>query len=530
MKRAISATLALLLILCLFACGADEPAHEESASAPAESEAESSALQEESSEEPGMEESSEETSIEESSEEISEEESSEEISIEESSEEPSVEESSEEPSVEESSEEPSVEESSEEPSVEESSEEPSTEESSEEPSVEESSEEPSVEESSEEPSEEVSVEALEMPTVFGCTRLYDNSYVILGHCVEGAVIYYEANGTKYSTGSDHGWFSARIKYRSSYEKVRLWAKIGDAVSPVKEFLAQPKSVGSDKWDIIAGKDYQFHLDYTLQDYLHTNLYTQSQMNALVSTLKNRDERTDAEIIYIVVPSPASVYPETMPDVYAEQQNGDVSKYDQLMEVLENAGVTYINVKELFAQHKDDGYKLYWKTDSHWSEYGAYLVYKELFDHISQKFPQSSPRAFDEFEWKEGTFRGGDMAYYLEYDDEVMSEYNVARIPLFDMPRSISQVRRYVSESKLTYDSDTMPAARTINTGRAELPSAMVLRDSYSTQIYDILAERFDKTVYKSMWSFSFNAQEVKSSGVDYVIYILTERNIGSAFR
>ena len=552
MKRAISATLALLLILCLFACGADGPAKEESASAPAEesasapadeSEPESSAPAEESSEEPSAEGSSEEPSVEESSEEPSEEvsveESSEEPSVEESSEEPSVEESSEEPSVEESSEEPSAEESSEEPSAEESSEEPSTEESSEEPSAEESSEEPSaeesseepsaeesseepsVEESSEEPSEEVSVEALEMPTVFGCTRLYDNSYVILGHCVEGAVIYYEANGTKYSTGSDHGWFSARIKYRSSYEKVRLWAQLGDAVSPVKEFLAQPKSVGSDKWDIIAGKDYQFHLDYTLQDYLHTNLYTQSQMNALVSTLKNRGERTDAEIIYIVVPSPASVYPETMPDVYAEQQNGDVSKYDQLMEVLENAGVTYINVKELFAQHKDDGYKLYWKTDSHWSEYGAYLVYKELFDHISQKFPQSSPRAFDEFEWKEGTFRGGDMAYYLEYDDEVMSEYNVARIPLFDMPRSISQVRRYVSESKLTYDSDTMPAARTISTG---------MRDSYSTQIYDILAERFDKTVYKSMWSFSFNAQEVKSAGVDYVIYILTERNIGSAFR
>ena len=123
-----------------------------------------------------------------------------------------------------------------------------------------------------------------------------------------------------------------------------------------------------------------------------------------------------------------------------------------------------------------------------------------------------------------------MAYYLEYDDEVMSEYNVSRIPGFEMPRSISQVRRYVSENKLTYDSDTMPAARTINTGRAELPSAMVLRDSYSTQIYDILAERFDKTVYKSMWSFSFNAREVTDSGVDYVIYILTERNIGSAFR
>ncbi|MBP5755589.1 MAG: hypothetical protein J6W93_07060, partial [Clostridia bacterium] len=76
----------------------------------------------------------------------------------------------------------------------------------------------------------------------------------------------------------------------------------------------------------------------------------------------------------------------------------------------------------------------------------------------------------------------------------------------------------------------MPAARTIYTYRSDLPSAIVLRDSYSTQLYDILAERFNKTIYKSMWSFSFNVNEVNDSGVDYVIYILTERNIGSAFR
>ena len=370
---------------------------------------------------------------------------------------------------------------------------------------------------------------METPTVFGCTKLYDNAFVILGRCEEGAVIHYECGGKHDTTISDHGWYSVRVSPYSSGKTVYIWAERDGAASEKLAYVARPKNVGTDKWYIIAGKDYQFHLDYTLPDYLHVNLYTQSQMDSIVSSLKNRDARSNAEIIYVVVPSPASVYPETMPQEYTDAQNGDISKYDQLMEIFESAGVSYINVKELFLNHKDDAYKLYWKTDSHWSEYGAFLAYEALFDYIAQKDPQCAPHRFDEFEWKEDTYYGGDMAYYLEYADDVMCEYSVARSPLFQMPDTITAVRRYVSAQKLTYDQSAMPASRTIYTYRSELPSAMVLRDSYSTQLYDILAERFNKTVYKGMWSFSFNVSEVNDSGVDYVIYILTERNIGGAF-
>ena len=383
------------------------------------------------------------------------------------------------------------------------------------------------EESGEEPAEKP--ETLGDPEIFGCTKLYDGAYVILGSCPEGAVIHYATDTLSGEETSDHGMFSLRIDSTRSVEKVNIYAETDTERSPMLEYTARPRKVGSDKWSIIAGGNYQFHLDYTLQDYLHTNLYTGAQLASLTSSLKSRKSRSNAEVIYVVVPSPASVYPETMPQKYTESQNGDISRYDQLMQVFEDAGVSYINVKELFTAHKNDAYKLYWKTDSHWSEYGAYLVYKALFEHIAEKFPQCAPRGFDEFEWKEGVFRGGDMAYYLEYADDVMCEYNVARVPLFDMPKAISSIRRYVSADKLTYDQDTMPASRTINTNRNEFPNAIVLRDSYSTQIYDILAERFNKTIYKGMWSFSFNAQEVNGSGADYVIYILTERNIGSAF-
>jgi hypothetical protein len=223
----------------------------------------------------------------------------------------------------------------------------------------------------------------------------------------------------------------------------------------------------------------------------------------------------------------------MPAEYKPQAS--TSRLDQIMSSLDKAGITYINIKELFSNHKNDNYKLYWKTDSHWTDYGAYLVYKELFDHISKKFPAATPRAFSEFDWVEDYYVGGDMSYYLEYyfgyytPDLLMKEYNVLRKPKFTMPNAIRGIKRYQSDKILTFDQSIMTAKKVLQTSRSNLPSAIVMRDSYSTQMYDILAERFNTTVYQSMWSFSINYQDIGKYDPDYLIYIIVERNLDAVF-
>jgi hypothetical protein len=67
----------------------------------------------------------------------------------------------------------------------------------------------------------------------------------------------------------------------------------------------------------------------------------------------------------------------------------------------------------------------------------------------------------------------------------------------------------------------------INTKREELPSCIVLRDSYSTQMYDILAERMNKTHYMGMWGYRWDQSLIASEKPDYVIYILAEWNLDS---
>jgi len=379
------------------------------------------------------------------------------------------------------------------------------------------------------------------PKIYGCTRIENGIFVLLGTCEEGAEITVRGKDKTFTSKSDHGYFSVRVDLVTTSVKLEVTAKTeGKESSPVLEYNARPKSVDSSQWRLIAGSNYQFHLEYTLNDYLRNNTYPQTIMDSLTEKLKGRTDSLkeispDSEMIYMLIPSPATTYPETMPDEYVP--NDGPSRLEQVTEAITNAGIKVIDLREAFKAHKNDEYKLYWKTDSHWTDYGAYIAYKELFNYISEKHPECKPREFDEFDWVEDEYLGGDMSMYLEYfgsngyneSNTPMKEHNVLRVPKFDMPSSISSIERYVGGKRLTYNTMTVQNPNNIKTDRSELPSALIMRDSYSTQLFDIVAERFDTTWYKAMWDYSFMNREIQQKQPDYIIYILVERNLDSVF-
>ena len=108
----------------------------------------------------------------------------------------------------------------------------------------------------------------------------------------------------------------------------------------------------------------------------------------------------------------------------------------------------------------------------------------------------------------------------------VKEYAYYRTFLFDAPSSVTNTPRYRSAKMLCY-SDQVTAENKIKTNRDNLPSAIVLRDSYSTQLYDILAERMDTTHYLGMWDLSWKNSLIQSEKPDYVIYVLAEWNLDS---
>ena len=353
---------------------------------------------------------------------------------------------------------------------------------------------------------------------------------VVGKCAEGAVVTAKSNTDEASARSWHGWFAVRINCphsRTTYTFTQTvnGKQVGE---PVKQSLF-PVTPSSDMWPIIVGKDSQLFLQKMLPDFQQTNVPADSAFTSFSERVaahlqQLRGIKNNAEIIYMVVPSCMTVYPELVPEQY--KQGTGKSKLDKTLEAAKKGGATVIDLRTAFAAHKNDEMPLYYKFDSHWTEYGAFVAYTELFEEIGKRFPASKPRSIDEFDWRGKSYESGDMVYYLQMEREVVHDYGYLRVMKFDDKSGASKVQRYLNSDRLTY-SDYVTWENTHISGDQNKPSALILRDSYSTQIYDILAERFNKTHFAGMWSYSWNIAQISKDKPDYVIYILSEWNIDS---
>lgn len=410
----------------------------------------------------------------------------------------------------------------------------STEESSQEP-TEQTTEASSTEESTEEtePPTEVEIPLVDPVKVLYCSYTEKPYFAMLGTCNEGATVIATIGEESYSSESYMGWFSLRLPCEGRKVKVTLTQTTnGKTFDESFEYTAKPTTPEAGRWPVVTGGNFQFFLQKMLPDHQRENLYDEETCAKLEERIKGRLETVhaynpDAEIIYLIVPSSMTVYPELVPEEYT--QGSGKSRLDQVSEVIERAGATVIDLQAIFEEHKEDEMPLYCKLDSHWSDYGAYIAYQALFEHISGKFPEAAPRSAEEFNWNPDYYWSGDMSYYMGMSQSKVKEYSYYRTFGFDAPRSIVNIPRYRSKNQLFY-SDNVTWEQRIKTDREELPSCLVIRDSYSTQLYDILAERMDYTHYMGMWSYTWDNATVKAEQPDYVIYVVAEWNIDSLLK
>jgi hypothetical protein len=366
-------------------------------------------------------------------------------------------------------------------------------------------------------------------SVLGCTLTDKNHFVIVGKCEEDAIITATTEKQNVISPADKGFFSVRLEKESTTTRVTLEAK-GKIIEKYI-YDAKPKYItpSDAMWPIVGGNNYNFFFEKMMPDFMQTNTLSDNQLTSLTNKIKNRVEALKTaspgtEIIYMIVPSKASIYPELVPEQYPKGTGK--SRLEQVNEALQAGGATVINLLDVFNQHKNDEYKLYWKTDSHWTDYGAFVAYTELFNYISKKYSDAVPRKLSDFEFKADYYQGGDMIYYMGMDQKKLSEYCWYRTPKFDMNSTIASVERYRSPNYLMY-SDGITPEMSFVTGNKKLPDLYVMRDSYSAQIFDILADRGNTTVYKPMWGFTYDISDIMSTQPDYIIYIAAEWNIPS---
>lgn len=115
-------------------------------------------------------------------------------------------------------------------------------------------------------------------------------------------------------------------------------------------------------------------------------------------------------ISVIAPNKHTIYSEYLPVNYALHKKS--YKLDQRIKAIKQiANSQEIDLRKTFIEEKKNKL-IYYKTDSHWNNYGSFLAYQEIMKNIKNKFPNLEPLNLNDFDISIRKKVDGDLATLL----------------------------------------------------------------------------------------------------------------------
>lgn len=390
----------------------------------------------------------------------------------------------------------------------------------------------------------------EAPEVTVATQVANNICVIGGFCPKDTE-YITVSGINVSktkivpyVAESGSYFLGQVKYTTDTElKITAKQKGKNDSDPEKRSILHKRMTENymtkGEYTPYIGKDSRMHfytalLSYTLpSSKLTSAIRTEAKKN--ISDIVSKANDYGAEPIFMIIPSSAEIYPETLPEGYNKRAGETITQ--AFTKIATECGAKVIYPLETMKKHKNDGvgYQLYQNTDSHWSTYGAYWGTYDLLQYISGKFPNAKPRTLKEMQFYTTEMYGGDALFNfpknIGFENSVAGGY-----------ASETKIRELTTLYRLSTPSYTILSAYNGGNGlyltwsnsdfRTEgnkkdkgLPTAMIMRDSFGKVAFDILNDRFGTVYWGQFDNYNMPHHLVGAEKPDYLIYLYSERSL-----
>lgn len=260
--------------------------------------------------------------------------------------------------------------------------------------------------------------------------------------------------------------------------------------------------------VIKGKDnWLFHgVPSALNMYKKENLFSQENIELVAKTLQQYDNycrKNNKKFYFYIAPSKSMVYSEFYSELI-KQNKESKSLAEQLVEYLnKNTSVKVIYPKKALIENKDKSL-LYWKTDTHWNEYGAYIGYQELMDKINK---EDNLKELKINKFVETIEKQGDLDKHLPKIISI-KEYDSYKVPV---------VPKEIYTCKITQDVTDVQNCN----GKLNNKSLLMFRDSFTINLIPYLASTFKKSKFVWQPEVDFNLMQ----DADIVVLEMVEVNL-----
>lgn len=272
--------------------------------------------------------------------------------------------------------------------------------------------------------------------------------------------------------------------------------------------------------VVIGKDgwLFFDKEKTIDDYRCLTPFTGAELARIKSNLlAKRDELAKQGISFVVFipPNKHSIYPEFLPD--SIKKVGSVCRYDQVVNVAKSAGIILVDPRQAMLNEKKVQ-QVYYKTDTHWDDVGAFISYQILLDRIRSQYPDLQGRTWADYQVNIVTAQGRDLARMLSLQS-VLKEQVPKLLPV----KPLQAKDATVSFADVTESPSKKARAKEVAGIRA--PKILVFRDSFMSTIIPFMSEDFSRSVY--VWSYGIEPDIVSAEKPDVVVLELVERYLAS---
>jgi len=268
-------------------------------------------------------------------------------------------------------------------------------------------------------------------------------------------------------------------------------------------------VGRDGWFFYTGQ--RVTVDYQKVEPLGQKKlsYFQKKLDQLNAQLAEKR----IVLLVVIPPNKSTIYSQYMPKEIPVL--GEKSHLDQFIEYMNMYGKTPIVDLRRTLLDASRSQDVYFKTDTHWNDSGAYYGYVEILHALSSVYPVLIPRPLSDFKYKNAGDFTWDTSRMMGLSN--LREAKWILEPNFEINPPISSIE--------------LGTIRTVINSDQELPALMIFGDSFYGSLAHFIEPHFSRvkiisyTENKKVWSLD----RIRQENPDIVIIEFVERSLETGF-
>lgn len=235
---------------------------------------------------------------------------------------------------------------------------------------------------------------------------------------------------------------------------------------------------------------------------------------IINDVLKKDNKT---FVFTIAPSKVSIYPEYLSNGNYEKT---ITPIDIFNERLKDK-INFVNLKDAMYNEKANNPKqlLYFKTDTHWNEYGAYIGYKKILDKMNEIkiFDNKEDYVLVSFY---NSSRTGEFAKMLGASYILKPEL-VPSLRIVDSKIRSKELTNYLKDYQAKYKPFTIYSYENNNKNKDK--DILVISDSMfgGWNIPQLFANHFEH--YTHIWQQKFDNETIYQSNADIIMLEMAER-------